>query len=100
MVVAPAPTLQADWPAAVPVPAGTIQATSGVAPSETVQLVVNQGYPDVVISVTALYMSHGFTQAPDGTLVFSNSSYRVTVGGRALDHSPTKTTVVVWLQTL
>ncbi len=96
----PTPSIQADWPSAVPVPAGTVQGTSGVAPSETVQLVVNQGYPDVVTSVTALYTSHGFVQAPDGTLVFSNPSYRVTVGGAAADHSPTRTTVVVWLQTL
>ncbi len=96
----PAPSIQADWPAAVPVPTGTVQGTSGVAPSETVQMVVNQGYPDVVTSVTALYTSNGFVQAPDGTLVFSNSSYRVTVGGAATDHSPTRTTVVVWLQTL
>ncbi len=48
----------------------------------------------------ALYTAHGFVQAADGTLVFSSSAYRVTIGGAATDHSATRTTVVVWLQTL
>jgi hypothetical protein len=95
-----AASLQADWPAAVPVPAGTIQGTSGVAPSETVALIAEASYPDVAGSVRALYTSRGFTQAADGTLVFSTPSYRVTVVGSARDHSPTRTDVVVWLQTL
>jgi len=36
----------------------------------------------------------------NGTMVLSSPSYRVTVGGGARDHSPTRTNVVVWLQTL
>jgi hypothetical protein len=96
----PPVTIQADWPAAVPVPTGVVQGTNGVAPSETVALVVNSSYQEVVRSVTALYTSHGFTQVPDGTLVFSTSAYRVTVGGAARDHSVTQTDVVIWLQTL
>lgn len=72
--VAPA-TLQADWPAAVPLPTGAIQATNGTAPSETVALVAEMSYPDVVSSVTALYTAGGFIQAADGTLVFSTSRY-------------------------
>ncbi|MDQ1398737.1 MAG: hypothetical protein QOJ52_3051 [Acidimicrobiaceae bacterium] len=96
----PPAALQADWPAAVPLPAGVVQGTNGAAPSETVALLVNTSYQEVVRSVTALYVSHGFSQLPDGTLVFSTSAYRVTVGGAARDHSPTQTNVTVWLQTL
>jgi hypothetical protein len=65
-----------------------------------VALLVNTSYQEVVRSVTALYVSHGFSQLTDGTLVFSTSAYRVTVGGAARDHSPTQTNVIVWLQTL
>jgi hypothetical protein len=96
----PPATLPADWPASVPVPSGTIQGSTGAAPSEVVALVVDSSYPAVVTSVTALYASRGFTQLPDGTLVFSTPSYRVTVVGSARDHSPTQTNVVIWLQTL
>jgi hypothetical protein len=95
-----APSLQADWPTAVPVPAGTITGTYGAAPSETVALVAELSYADVVRSLTALYTSRGFTQAADGTLTFSTPSYRLTVVGSARDHSPTTTNIVVWLQTL
>jgi len=96
----PPAALPADWPAAVPVPPGTITGSNGAAPSETVALIVDDSYPNVVASVTRLYTSSGLTQAADGTMVFSSPSYRVTVGGGARDHSPTRTNVVVWLQTL
>ena len=96
----PAPTLPADWPAVVPVPTGTIVGSTGASPSWTVQVLVNQGYPDVVRSVTALYTSAGLTQAADGTLVFANPTYRVTVVGQNHDHSASQTDVVVWLQLL
>ena len=95
----PRPTLQKDWPAAVPVPVGTITGISGSRPSETVGLLVKGSAAQVGRSVVALYRSHGFTQAANGTHVFTSRSYRVTVGERNHDHSATRTDVLVWLQT-
>lgn len=39
------PTLQRDWPRAVPVPVATITGTSGLRPSETVGLLAGLGRP-------------------------------------------------------
>ena len=96
---APRPTLQRDWPIAVPVPAGTITGTTGVRPSETVGLLARGSVPQLGRSVVALYTSHGFKQAANGTLVFSRRTYRVTVNLRNHDHSASTTEVAVWLQT-
>ena len=95
----PRPTLQRDWPIAVPVPAGTITGTTGVRPSETVGLLARGSAPQLDRRVVALYTSHGLKQATNGTLVFANRTYRVTVSLRNHDHSASTTEVVVWLQT-
>ena len=95
----PQPTLQRDWPIAVPVPAGTITGTTGVRPSETVGLLARGSVPQLDRRVVALYTSHGLRQAANGTLVFSSRTYRVIVSLRNHDHSASTTEVVVWLQT-
>ena len=95
----PRPALQKDWPAAVPVPVGIITGTSGAKPSETVGLLAKGSAAQVGHSVVALYKSHGFTQAANGTQVFSTRTYRVTVVERNHDHSATRTDIVLWLQT-
>ena len=91
--------LQRDWPAAVPVPVGTITGTSGIRPSETVTLVVVGSAQQARTRVIALYKSHGFRQAANGTLLFSKRPYQVTVVVRNRDHSATRSDLAVWLQT-
>ncbi len=91
--------LPADWPATVPVPAGTLQQTIGASPHWILQLVADGNYPDVVQAIRALYLSHGFTEPnpQSASYVFENDLYRVSVGGAARDHSPTQTIVNVYL---
>ena len=93
------PTLQRDWPRAVPVPVGTITGTSGLRPSETVGLLARGSAAQVGRSVVALYTSRGFRQAVNGTYVFTRRPYRITVILRNHDHSASRTDVVIWLQT-
>lgn len=93
------PALQPDWPKGVPVPVATITGTSGLRPSETVGLLARGSAAQVGRSVVALYTSHGFRQAVNGTLVFTRRPYRITASLRNHDHSASRTDVVVWLQT-
>ena len=93
------PTLQRDWPRAVPVPVGTITGSSGLRPSETVGLLAQGSAAQVGRSVAALYTSHGFRRVANGTYVFTRLPYRITVSLRNHDHSASRTDVVIWLQT-
>lgn len=91
--------LPADWPANVPVPAGTLLASLGKSPHWVLQLDVAGNYPDVMAAVTALYVQNGYTDltSQGHGFVFNNGVYNVTAGGAARDHSTARTIVNIYL---
>ncbi len=85
--------LPASWPAAVPVPAGTIQAAA-TTPGVWLLVITEKGsISQVRANVIRLYTTHGFVNKPQATslIVLQNRSYRVTVLLYAHDHSNSAT---------
>ncbi len=91
--------LPADWPASVPVPAGTILGASGVSPQWSVNLLVPGPEPTVIARVVALYTAHGFTADPHANIprILTKGALTVTVYWRAHDHSGESTEVLISL---
>ena len=90
---APVPTLPRDWPAAVPLPAGTLAGSTGAAPRWSVLLFVGEGAARVQQSTTEFYLSHGFTVDQPGSA--HQGRYRITFVAENRDHSATATNLAI-----
>ena len=101
--VAPAPTaggaaaaaagLPPDWPADIPLPAGTVQGSTGGAGQWSVQLLVRGSAAEALKSTVAFYVARGFRAESNATVV--RGGERIVVVTENRDHSPTETTVVL-----
>ena len=95
----PVVSLPADWPASVPVPVGTLTATSGAVNHWTVNETV-KGVDTVVIArIVKLYQNRRFVQdtAFDNPKVLKRGRFTVTVYWRNRDHGPEATEVLLVL---
>ncbi len=88
-----------NWPTNVPVPAGALQQVINTPPRIILQLIAPLGYTEEMQSIRTLYLSHGFIEPNPTTspYAFTNGTYQVVIGGAGRDHSPTETTVNVYL---
>ncbi len=93
---APAPAaagLPSDWPADLPLPSGTLQASSGAAGHWTVQLLVSGSAAAVKQSAVGFYTARGYRQVADGVL--DRGPRRITVVVENRDHSAARTVLVL-----
>lgn len=97
----PPPAVPADFPAAVPLPAGKVFGSSTLPGRWAVGITVNGGYADVVAQTEQLYRNSGFTPVgTGGNEQFANAGFLITFAAASHDHSPTKTDVTVIVQSL
>ncbi|MDT5033867.1 MAG: hypothetical protein QOC94_4038, partial [Actinoplanes sp.] len=89
----PPPPVPVDWPAAVPLPTGTVQASTGTAPRWSVLIFVPDGAGRVQQSTTEFYRSHGFSIDRPGSA--RRDAYRVTFIAENRDHSATETNLTI-----
>jgi hypothetical protein len=90
---AAAPRLPADFPADIPLPAGSLQGSTGSAGQWTVQLLVGGSAATVQRSAESFYLAAGFTR--DGNAIVRRGSERITILAAARDHSPTETNLTL-----
>ncbi|MEA2148237.1 MAG: hypothetical protein QOD69_67 [Solirubrobacteraceae bacterium] len=90
---AAAPRLPADFPADIPLPAGSLQGSTGSAGQWTVQLLVGGSAAAVQRSTESFYLAAGFTR--DGNAIVRRGSERITILAAARDHSPTETNLTL-----
>jgi hypothetical protein len=90
---ASAPRLPADFPAAVALPAGTLQAASGGAGRWSVLLLVRGSSATVQRATKRFYLHRGFRSA--GAAVVRRGTLRVTIAAAARDHSPRSTNLTL-----
>jgi hypothetical protein len=92
----PPPVLPADFPADVPLPAGTLFGSTGSSPRWSVGLTIDGDYPTVMAQTRQFYLDHGFTQlGAVWQYHFDNPTYDLTFVGASRDHSATKTNVTI-----
>lgn len=90
---APAPRLPADFPADVPLPAGSLQGSTGSAGQWTVVLLVNGLARDVQRSTVRFYVAAGYSA--DSDAIVHKGSRKITILAAARDHSPTETNLTL-----
>ena len=91
----PGPALPSDWPAAVPLPTGTVLAATSAAAHWSVLILVPEEASRVEQSTTALYRSHGFSfDRPDSA---HRDAYNVTFIAENRDHSTALTNLTIAL---
>jgi len=93
--VAPPP----DWPASVPMPAGTITASSGSVSHWTVNVTVEGADTVVIARLVTLYKNQSFVQDPasDNPKVLRRNGFALTIFWRNRDHSAEATEVLLVL---
>ncbi len=94
---AAAASLPADWPPDLPVPAGTITGFTGSAGRWTLLILAGGSAAEVRRSALALYAAAGFTAVSDSVL--NKGSRQITLVVENLDHSATRTSLVVAVTT-
>ncbi len=90
----------ADWPASVPVPAGSVQTSTSSPTHWVLSLVADGSYPAVMSSTAQLYVSKGFAVTSDPSFapyIFFKAPYQVTINAAARDHSNAKTNLFVYV---
>lgn len=90
---APAPRLPADFPADVPLPAGSLQGSTGSAGQWTVVLLVTGLARDVQRSTVRFYVAAGYSA--DSDAIVHKGSRKITILAAARDHSPTETNLTL-----
>lgn len=93
--------LPADFPAAVPLPAGKLNYSSGASPKWIVRYLVDGSYTNTVTAVQTLYVSHGYKDISGPNAVpylYDNGVYQVNAAGIAShDHSNASTDVALYV---
>jgi hypothetical protein len=90
---APAPRLPADFPAAVPLPPGSLQGATGANGRWSVLLLVRGSAAGVQRSTKRFYLRKGFRSA--GYAVVRRGTLRITIAAAARDHSPRETNLTL-----
>jgi hypothetical protein len=88
-----APALPADFPADVPLPPGSLEASNGSAGHWNVLLVVGGSASEAQRSAMTFYTAAGFTADDQATA--HRGPYAITIGAENRDHSNTSTHLVV-----
>ena len=94
---AAASRLPADWPADLPIPAGTIMGSTGSAGRWTMLILTAGSAAEVLRSTVALYTATGFTAVTDSVLNKGNRQITLMVENQ--DHSATQTNLVIGVTT-
>jgi hypothetical protein len=90
------PALPADFPSDVVLPAGQLTGSGGGAPSWSVGLLVDGGYPAVMARVHDFYVASGYSElGATSAYSLTNGVHTVTFVGRNHDHSATRTDVTI-----
>jgi CHRD domain-containing protein len=93
---APAPaaaSLPPDFPADVPLPAGSLQGATGGGGQWSVLLLVSGSAAQAHAATVAFYRAHGFVADTDSIL--HNAGHQVTVVVENRDHSPNETFIAI-----